>query len=81
MSNKNINESSWNEWATTGILSRTDHIKLLEDVRFVATENAKTPNGRRSTNKKVIEHAVAEVKRQYGSEMADVARDYLNSNK
>lgn len=73
-----VNTEAFLEWASTGI-QPMGRIELLEDVRFVATENAKTPNGRRSTNKRVIEHAIAEVTRQYGSEMATAARDYLNA--
>ena len=78
--NHNVNTEAFLEWAATGI-KPMGRIQLLEDVRYLAFELTKTPNGKRSTSKSVMERAIVEIKRQYGTEMANGARDYLNSLK
>ena len=56
-----------------------EKIKLNEEILFVLRENIKTPNGKRSTNKRILANAIREIERLYGSEIANTARDYLTS--
>jgi len=59
-----------------------EKIKLLDDVRWLASELSKTGvGGKRSKNPRVIEAAISEVARRYGADMGEVARDYLNATK
>lgn len=54
-----------------------ERIQLLEEVRWLASEWAKTGTGKRSTSPAVLKRAVAMVERQYGKEMAEAAQAHI----